>query len=349
MGADDAAATQAPRVRPGASPLAGGAALVTGAGSGIGRAIAAALADEGMSLVLVGRTARTLEDTARALARPSPPAIHREAIRPIDAEGSEAPPEARAPKGALWRSPGGRAGSPKGDPEGGDAGEGSRGDPVGAAGRRTPFGVRPTGGKAGEAGPEGRPAKPSPRRGGPDARVVVADLATEAGLQAVASAVPAGLRVLVHGAGLFLHGPVAGTPAAGWDALCAVNLHAPMRLTAACLGALRGGGQVVFINSTAGLRAGAGNGAYAASKHALRAAADALRQEVNADGIRVLSVFPGRTDTPMQQAVLRAEGRSARPGTLLHPQDVAAMVVAALRLPARAEVPELTIRPSSPL
>lgn len=263
-------ARQSPPVQPGASPLAGGTALVTGAGGGIGRAIAAALAGEGMDLVLVGRTARTLEDTARAVARPSPQAVPR-----------------------------------------GDVGEG--------------------------------------RRGGPDVRIVAADLATEAGLQATADAVPAALRVLVHGAGLFWYGPVAGTPAPGWDALAAVNLHAPMRLTAACLGALRGGGQVVFINSTAGLRAGAGNGAYAASKHALRAAADALRQEVNADGIRVLSVFPGRTDTPMQQTVLRAEGRTARPGTLLHPEDVAAMVVAALRLPARAEVSELTIRPSSPL
>lgn len=241
--------------RSGASPLAGGAALVTGAGSGIGRAIALALADEGMSLALVGRTPSALEDTARSAGRP----------------------------------------------------------------------------------------------GVPEARVVAADLATEDGVRAASAAAPMPLRALVHSAGLFHHGPAADTDAAGWDALCAVNLRAPMRLTAACLDALRGGGQVVFINSTAGLRAGAGNGAYAASKHALRAAADALRQEVNADGIRVLSVFPGRTDTPMQQGVLRAEGRTARPGTLLHPRDVAAMVVAALRLPAHAEVPELTIRPSAPL
>ena len=231
--------------------LAGGSALVTGAGSGIGRAIALALAREGMRLVVVGRTAETLGETARL------------------AGGGE---------------------------------------------------------------------------------VVAADIATEAGRDAVARAAPPALRVLVHSAGLFLHRPAAATSAAEWAALSAVNLEAPMRLTAACLGALRAGaGHVVFINSTAGLRVGAGNAAYAASKHALRAAADALRQEVNADGIRVLSVFPGRTDTPMQEAVLRAEGRSARPGALLYPEDVAAMVVSALRLPARAEVTEIALRPSSPL
>ena len=244
--------SQGTHSQPGASPLAGASALVTGAGSGIGRAIAVALAREGMRLVLAGRTAQSLQETARL--------------------------------------------------------------------------------------------------GGGEVRIVVADLATEAGVDMMAQAAPAALRVLVHSAGLFLHGPVTDTTAAEWDAIAAVNLRAPMRLTASCLGALRGGaGHVVFINSTAGLRVGVGNGAYAASKHALRAAADALRQEVNADGIRVLSVFPGRTDTPMQDAVLKAEGRTPRPGALLYPEDVASMVVAALLLPPRAEVPDLMIRPSSPL
>lgn len=237
---------------PQCSPLAGTTALVTGAGSGIGRALAVALAREEANVILVGRTEQSLRETARL------------------------------------------------------------------AGDR--------------------------------AAVVMADIATAAGIEAVARAVPPNLRVLVHSAGAFLHRPVADTAGPEWIALTAVNLHAPLQLTAACLGALRAGaGHVVFINSTAGLRAGAGAGAYAASKHALRAAADALRQEVNPDGVRVLSVFPGRTDTPMQDAVLAAEGRVARAGTLLHPDDVAAMVVAALRLPARAEVSELTIRPSVPL
>lgn len=189
------------------------------------------------------------------------------------------------------------------------------------------------------------------RLAGGAAEIVAADLATETGIAAVAHAAPASLRVLVHSAGIFARGTVAETAAPEWRMTAAVNVHAPMLLTAACFGALRAArGHVVFINSSAGLqRGGAGTAAYAASKHALRAAVDALRQEVNAHGIRVLSVFPGRTDTPMQKAVLEAEGRSAKPGTLLAPEDVAEMVVAALRLPPRAEVTELAIRPSLPL
>jgi len=104
-------------------------------------------------------------------------------------------------------------------------------------------------------------------------------------------------------------------------------------------------GQVVFINSSAGLTARANVGQYAATKHALKAVADSLRDEVNRDGVRVLSVFPGRTATPTQEALHRLEGRPYRPERLLQPADVAAVVVHALGLPRTAEVTEIKIRP----
>jgi short-subunit dehydrogenase len=238
---------------PSHSHLDGGLAIVTGAGSGIGRAIAFALARQSMRVALVGRNLARLNETARM----------------IDGVSD----------------------------------------------------------------------------------VVVADLATEAGVATVARVAAASLGVLVHSAAVFLRRPVAETVATDWSTITAVNLHAPMLLTAACLPALRAAhGQVVFINSTAGFLSGAaGTAAYAAGKHALRAAASALRQELNPDGIRVLSVFPGRTDTPMQAAILQSESRAAVPGSLLDPMDVADMIIVALRLPRRAEVTELTIRPSLPL
>jgi NADP-dependent 3-hydroxy acid dehydrogenase YdfG len=120
-------------------------------------------------------------------------------------------------------------------------------------------------------------------------------------------------------------------------------------LTRLCLPALRAShGQVVFVNSTQGIAAGRGVGAYAASKHALRALADSLRQEVNADGVRVLSVYPGRTATPLQAAVFAAEGRAYAPEALMQPEDVAAMVLAAVTLPRTAEVTEIMMRPMRP-
>jgi NADP-dependent 3-hydroxy acid dehydrogenase YdfG len=101
----------------------------------------------------------------------------------------------------------------------------------------------------------------------------------------------------------------------------------------------------VFINSSAGLGAKAGVGQYAASKHALKAIADSLRAEVNALGLRVLSVFPGRTASPMQAAVHALEGKAYHPESLLQPQDVAAVVLNALSLPRSAEVTDISIRP----
>ena len=67
-------------------------------------------------------------------------------------------------------------------------------------------------------------------------------------------------------------------------------------------------GQIVFMNSSQGLEARAGTGLYAATEHALKAFADALRKEVNSKGIRVLSVYLGRTATARMEAIYRAEG-----------------------------------------
>jgi NAD(P)-dependent dehydrogenase (short-subunit alcohol dehydrogenase family) len=155
------------------------------------------------------------------------------------------------------------------------------------------------------------------------------------------------LDVLVHSAGLLRGGPHAETPARELDLQYRVNVRAPYRLTQGLLPLLRASrGQVVFINSSAGLHAGRTNGPYAATKHALRALADSLRDEVNADGIRVLSVYPGRVATPLQREVFAREGRPYAPATLLQPEDVAAMVVAALSLPPSAEVTDISMRPA---
>lgn len=180
--------------------------------------------------------------------------------------------------------------------------------------------------------------------------VLPADLATDDGLATVAASIDSRLDVLVHCAGLYAHAPTLSITAERWAALDAVNLRAPLVLTKACLAALRAAtGQVVFMNSSAGLRAAPGLAAYAAGKHALKAAVQTLRQEVNGDGIRVLSVFPGRTDTPMQQEILKAEGRAAKPGTLMRAEDVASMVLAALKLPRTAEVTDIVMRPMRPM
>jgi NADP-dependent 3-hydroxy acid dehydrogenase YdfG len=104
-------------------------------------------------------------------------------------------------------------------------------------------------------------------------------------------------------------------------------------------------GQIVFINSSVGLRARAGVGQYAATKHALKALADSLREEVNASGVRVISVYPGQTASPMQADLYEAAQKIYTPERLLQASDVAEVVVCALSLPRSAEVTDIALRP----
>jgi NADP-dependent 3-hydroxy acid dehydrogenase YdfG len=104
-------------------------------------------------------------------------------------------------------------------------------------------------------------------------------------------------------------------------------------------------GQIAFINSTQGLQAQARVGQFAATQHALKALADSLRDEVNSDGVRVFSVYPGRTATPRMEAIFTREGRAYKPELLLQPEDIAEVVINALMMPLTAEMTNGTIRP----
>jgi NADP-dependent 3-hydroxy acid dehydrogenase YdfG len=152
--------------------------------------------------------------------------------------------------------------------------------------------------------------------------------------------------LLVHCAGVFEMAPHESAPIADLDRQYCTNVRGPYLLIQALLPLLRGcRGQVAFVNSTVGLDARAGVGQYAATQHALRAIADALRAEVNGDGVRVLTVYLGRTATARQARIFRLEGRRYAPQLLMQPDDVARMTLAALRLPRTAEVTEIRMRP----
>jgi NADP-dependent 3-hydroxy acid dehydrogenase YdfG len=152
--------------------------------------------------------------------------------------------------------------------------------------------------------------------------------------------------LLIHSAGVISFGPLESASVEDFDRQYKINVRAPYALTQALLPMLRSRrGQIVFINSSAGLNAGPNVGQYSATKFALKAIADSLRQEVNAEGLRVLSVYPGRTATQMQAAIFKMEGRDYRPELLMQPDDVAAVIVNALILPRSAEVTEINVRP----
>jgi NADP-dependent 3-hydroxy acid dehydrogenase YdfG len=154
------------------------------------------------------------------------------------------------------------------------------------------------------------------------------------------------IDILVHNAGAISLGDLATQGLEDFDQQYRVNVRAPLDLTQHLLPKLKGrGGQIVFVNSTAALKPGLKSGQYAATKASLRALADSLRDELNADGVRVLSVFVGRTATPMQANVHQFEGKPYRPDMLIQPEDVASVIVSALALARTAEVTEIVVRP----
>jgi NADP-dependent 3-hydroxy acid dehydrogenase YdfG len=157
---------------------------------------------------------------------------------------------------------------------------------------------------------------------------------------------PDRLDSLLHIAGVVELGPVGDLTPKIWHETLAANLVGPAELTRLMLPQLRlSHGHVLFANSGAGLSASAEWSAYAASKHGLRALADSLRAEEHGNGVRVTTVYPGRTATPMQVKVHQQEGKAYEAARWIDPESVATAVLTAIDLPRDAEITDLTVRP----
>ena len=159
-----------------------------------------------------------------------------------------------------------------------------------------------------------------------------------------AAEVLAELDVLIHNAGVAFPGRVAESTPEQWRATFEVNVTGAVALTCALLPALRAvRGQVIFINSGAGMNASPGLASYSASKFALRAFADSLRTDEPL--LRVTSIHPGRVDTEMQRDLVAYEGREYNAAEFLTPHTVAGVVATVVATPADAHTHEVVIRP----
>jgi short-subunit dehydrogenase len=157
------------------------------------------------------------------------------------------------------------------------------------------------------------------------------------------------LDSVLHVAGVVELGTVEEQPVTLLREQIEVNLVAPAVLTRLTLAAVRRArGTYVFVNSSAGLAASPRWSAYAASKYGLRAFADSLRAEEVDNGVRVATVFPSRTATPMQEKVHEQEGRTYDSSRWIEPSVVADTVLHVLDLPDGVTIPEVTIRPMQP-
>jgi NADP-dependent 3-hydroxy acid dehydrogenase YdfG len=159
------------------------------------------------------------------------------------------------------------------------------------------------------------------------------------------------LDVLVPGAGLGYRAQIAEGDPARWKELLDINVYGVLLLLRYSVPTLlaQRGGHVILLSSVAGRVVQAGNGVYSATKHAVNAIAEALRQEITREGVRVTWIEPGVVATAFQDVAgysPELQRRLLEDQTPLTAADIAAAVVYALEQPPHVSVNELLIRPT---
>ena len=135
-----------------------------------------------------------------------------------------------------------------------------------------------------------------------------------------------------------------------WEAMIDVNLRGVLNGIAAALPAFEaGGGHIVNVVSTAGLKIGPAMGLYAATKNAVRTLTEALRQE-STNGLRVTEISPGFVSTNLGDSMPEGpvkEAMAARMGEIALPAEAVAKAIAyAIDQPPEVEIGSIVIRPT---
>ncbi|MDO5719577.1 MAG: SDR family oxidoreductase [Actinomycetaceae bacterium] len=172
----------------------------------------------------------------------------------------------------------------------------------------------------------------------------VCDLTNLTDLEKAVSAIHT-LDGVVLNAGMAFSGLIEEVTHDDWVRMLTLNVVAQADLIRLTLPALRRSrGQIIAINSGSGFRASPGSSAYAASKFALRALTDAVREEERGI-VRVSSIHPGRVDTDMQVELQTAAGKPYHPDDHMRPESVARAVRLALDTTEDATVEVVSVRP----
>jgi NADP-dependent 3-hydroxy acid dehydrogenase YdfG len=162
-----------------------------------------------------------------------------------------------------------------------------------------------------------------------------------------------GLDVLVNNAGVMLLGTIVGADPEDWRRMLDTNVLGVMYPTHAAIDGMleQGSGDIVNISSTAGRTARAGAGVYNASKWAVNAFSESLRQEVTARGVRISLVEPGAVETELRSHITQPEAKAAALAhsegmRSLRPGDVARAIVYVVTQPPHVAVNEVLVRPT---
>lgn len=193
-------------------------------------------------------------------------------------------------------------------------------------------------------------AATSMARGGVEVLAFPADVSREEGVERFAEHVRDELGppdVLVNNAGVARFGRLEELTPEDFDEVFGVNVRGLFLCSRAFAPDMveRGDGVIVNVASLAGKNAFPGGTVYAGSKHAVMGMSKCMMLELREHGVRVLTVCPGSVNTPFFDKQERFEPDR---GKLVQPEDVAELVVEAVRLSDRGTVSEVEIRPVNP-
>jgi len=159
--------------------------------------------------------------------------------------------------------------------------------------------------------------------------------------------------VLVNNAGVMYLGPVADADVEDLRRMVDINLMGAIYMTHAVLPIMKaqGGGHLVNVSSVSGRLVSSRSAVYSATKFALNAFSDGLRQEVGGSRIRVTVVEPGAVLTELTDHIpdekLKSDIKSwVGSLTALKSEDIAASIVYAVTQPQHVNVNEIMIRPT---
>ena len=200
------------------------------------------------------------------------------------------------------------------------------------------------------------------RAGGTRALVVEADVTERSRAEAAVERTVAELGrldVLVNNAGVMLLGPIIDAPVEEWNRMVSVNVLGVLYCAKAAIPHLlraaeegpRGVADLVNISSVAGRQVRLGSGVYNATKHAVGAFSESLRQEVTGRQVRVSLVEPGAVDTELaghnRPEVLEGLERRFAEMRRLVAEDIADAIAYVVTRPAHVAVNEMLVRPTA--
>jgi NADP-dependent 3-hydroxy acid dehydrogenase YdfG len=166
------------------------------------------------------------------------------------------------------------------------------------------------------------------------------------------------LDTLVNNAGVMLLGPAVDAPLAEWQQMVNINLLGLLYCTHAALPLLlkaagdgpRQVADLVNVSSVAGRTARAGSAVYNATKHAVGAFSEALRQEVTRRHVRVSVVEPGAVNTELashnRPEILAGLNQRFTGQERMEAGDIAETIAFILTRPRRVAMNEILVRPT---